>query len=221
MKKKLISFSAFLCFGFLLAAVSISPKLDLTVSSWFYQQSRFCLDEGGFDWLIRRGIPAFLGLSGLAVFGLWILGRLRGRAYWGVNTPKMLITFGTLILGTGVIVNGIFKSFWGRARPIDIEPFGGEASFSLPLMVSHQCRWDCSFMSGHTSIAFWAVSLAVLLPKHLRKYWVVIALLIGTITGVARIAQGMHFLSDVLFAAAVNLLLVYAFYYWFGSREKI
>ena len=37
-----------------------------------------------------------------------------------------------LAIGPGVIVNGVFKPFWGRPRPHDTIPFGGERDF-LPV----------------------------------------------------------------------------------------
>lgn len=73
--------------------------------------------------------------------------------------------FGNHAGWTFLIVNGIFKTFWGRARPRDIDLFGGSKAFSLPLEISNQCAWDCSFMSGHTAVAFWLLAPALLAPK--------------------------------------------------------
>ena len=44
-----------------------------------------------------------------------------------------------LIFGTGVIVNSIFKSFWGRARPNDTLVFGGEQPFTIPWLNVDYC----------------------------------------------------------------------------------
>jgi lipid A 4'-phosphatase len=104
------------------------------------------------------------------------------------------------------------KRIGGRARPRDIDLFGGSKAFSLPLEISNQCAWDCSFMSGHTAVAFWLLAPALLAPKKFRSFAVAAALLFGMTTAVFRIGQGAHFFSDVAFSALVMSLLIVAVY---------
>jgi hypothetical protein len=59
--------------------------------------------------------------------------------------------FSCLVLGTGVIVNSIFKSFWGRARPNDTIVFGGEQPYTIPWLNVDYCETNCSFVSGDVS----------------------------------------------------------------------
>lgn len=204
----------------LTAVFILSPRTDPSVSEYFYHKGGFYLRNGFIAWLITHGIPYGLGLVGLMIFGLWLWGRRQGCPLLGVTTPVMLLTFGTMCLGPGLITNGIFKSFWGRARPEDVTYFGGDKLFSLPLEISNQCNWDCSFMSGHTAIAFWSVSLALLFPRRLRVYTIGAAIMLGTLVGAARIAQGRHFLSDVIFAAVITLFVVAAFYKGLFPEQK-
>ena len=65
--------------------------------------------------------------------------------------------FSCLVLGTGVIVNSIFKSFWGRARPNDTLVFGGEQPFTIPWLNVDYCETNCSFVSG--DVSFFTLSL--------------------------------------------------------------
>lgn len=154
--------------------------------------------------LFELSVPIALGFCGLVIFGLWLGGRLNCRVIAGVNRRVMLLTFGTLVLGPLLAINGILKSFWGRARPMEIFEFGGFKTFSPAGIISNQCSLDCSFASGHTAMGFWALSLALLAPRRFRRQAVAAALTLGALLGIGRIAQGMHFLSDVLFAAFIT-----------------
>ena len=149
--------------------VAVSPQLDLAVSAFFFRDNRFYLGDWGFFPFLRRGLPEiFIGIA--AAFGLiWGWGLLRRRWLWGINTNVMLVTTGSMLLGPILIVNGIFKTFWGRARPYQIIEFGGNKNFTSPMVISNQCDWDCSFMSGHTAVIFWSLALALLLPHRYRK----------------------------------------------------
>ena len=63
-------------------------------------------------------------------------------------------------------------------------------------------------MSGETAGAFWLVAPASLAPPPLRLPAVALALGVGVLTGVMRVAFGGHFPSDVLFAGLFTLILV-------------
>lgn len=194
--------------GLLFVVVAVSPVLDIAVSRMFYHDGHFYFQSGAAAWLIELGIPALLGLLGLVMLGLWIAGKLRCRPVAGVDTRAMLLTFGTMVLGPGLIVNGLFKTFWGRARPYEISQFGGERLFTPPMVIADQCSRDCSFMSGHTAIGFWIICFALLLPRRYRKASIAAALTAGAVLGAARIAQGMHFFSDVVFAGVIIVAVV-------------
>ena len=188
--------------------VAVSPQLDLAVSAFFFRDNRFYLGDWGFFPFLRRGLPEiFIGIA--AAFGLiWGWGLLRRRWLWGINTKVMLLTTGSMLLGPILIVNGIFKTFWGRARPYQIIEFGGNKNFTSPMVISNQCDWDCSFMSGHTAVIFWSLALALLLPHRYRKWGISAVIILGIATGIARIAQGSHFVSDVFFSATITYALI-------------
>lgn len=197
----------------LFMVVAVSPSVDLELSSYFYRNDTFYLSDWGFFPFLRKGFPELL----IAVAGgyglIWAYGLIRQKWLWHVNTRVMLFTTGSMLLGPILIINGIFKTLWGRARPHQIIEFGGDKIFTSPMIISDQCDWDCSFMSGHTAVVFWSLSLALLLPHRYRKYGITVVILLGIATGIARIAQGNHFFSDVFFSATLTYSLILWLHY--------
>ena len=186
--------------------------IDIYVSSLFYDNGHFVLEKDILGNLIRKGIPELIVLSAVIIFVVWLYGKKKHKVVWKIDNKIMLLTFGTMFLGPILIVNGIFKSFWGRARPQDVLQFGGNKMFTLPFEMSNQCAWDCSFMSGHTAVAFWLVAPALLAPKKYKLLTIGAALAFGCLTAVFRIGQGAHFLTDVLSSAVLMLVLIWFVY---------
>jgi len=183
------------------------PQIDLGVSALFYDPatSRF-MDDGPLLDLIRKGIPPVLYSALLFAVLLWLGDRfVPGPRLNRPDGRQILFLVLSLALGPGLVVNGILKEWWGRARPGDIIPFGGEATFTPPWMIADQCASNCSFVSGHASMAFWVVAFALLAPRPARPWAVAVALLFGVAVGLARIAVGGHFLSDVVFAGIITV----------------
>jgi lipid A 4'-phosphatase len=112
----------------------------------------------------------------------------------------LVFLLSAVILGPGLLVNMGLKDNWGRPRPRQVMEFGGEKHYEPPLSPGLRCD-DChSFVSGHASIGFCFFGLALL--SRSRK-WLWLPAIAGTAIGVTRIAQGGHFLSDVLFSGWV------------------
>jgi hypothetical protein len=63
------------------------------------------------------------------------------------------------------------------------------------------CRWDCSFPSGHSSITFAA---ATVIERHLGWKYSIPGYLIASYVAASRLHDNQHFLSDVVFGAAVG-----------------
>ncbi len=126
--------------------------------------------------------------------------------------PPNIVAFvlGTLALGTGLIVNGLFKSFSGRPRPIATDLFGGKMSFVPAWNFDGMCPRNCSFISGEGSSAMWLVVFVLLLPRPARG--VAFALVVPLVVALSlnRIAFGGHYLSDVLIAWCVTLIVILA-----------
>lgn len=112
------------------------------------------------------------------------------------------------LVGPGLIVNYVFKAEWGRARPRNVVEFGGKSEFTHPWQPRDNPKGN-SFPSGHASYAFFLVSPYFVLRK--RKPAVARAFLCGgvgygVLMGAARIVQGAHFLSDVLWSGTIVYL---------------
>jgi membrane-associated PAP2 superfamily phosphatase len=107
-----------------------------------------------------------------------------------------------LIIGPGVIVNGVFKPFWGRPRPYSTIPFGGDQEF-LPVF-QNGCSQDyASFPCGHASMGFYLMAPAFFFYRRrprLAVGFLCLGLVAGITIGMARIVEGSHFASDVLWA---------------------
>lgn len=182
------------------------PGIDIAPSSWFY------VAETGFTWnpdgaleFVRRAVPGLV-IGSLAVcFALWITGLCFERWPWRIATPSIVYLLVTLLVGPGLIVEALLKPLWGRARPKDIGLFGGDAAYTPPWRIAHECAHNCSFVSGHAAAAFWITAYAFVLPPRWRPGGVLVGLAFGLAVGLVRIVQGAHFISDV---AAAGLLVI-------------
>jgi lipid A 4'-phosphatase len=210
MNRSALPMAVFGLMGAALLALVFWPRLDLVVSGWFYESGqRFFLAEH----------PVFLALHVLAVRGAWALGgallalalaaAMRRKAVGGVTAKGWLFALLALLIGPALIANGVFKDHWGRARPREVVEFGGASSFSPAFMPQPVATRNGSFVSGDASFGFYLPCFAYLAPLASRRklsrpmFWGGMAA--GGAFGLARIAMGAHFLSDVLFAALLML----------------
>ncbi|OGU16741.1 MAG: hypothetical protein A2076_06915 [Geobacteraceae bacterium GWC2_53_11] len=161
-------------------------------------------------YLLDRGPAIALGVCGLVAA---ITGAIyRQRRNW-IRPGLFLVLL--LALGPGLIVNTVFKDYWGRPRPREIIQFGGKKEFLHPWQkgVAHKGR---SFPSGHASAAFYLTAPFFIYRRRkprIAAWWMFGGLLFGTLMSVARITQGGHFLSDNLWAWGMVHLTAIALYY--------
>ena len=120
----------------------------------------------------------------------------------------------SLVIGPGLLVNTLFKDNWGRARPKQVDLFGGEASYTPVWQISDNCERNCSFVSGEASSAIWLTTLVFLAPRSWR---VPLAIGIGGLAvalSLNRVAFGGHFLSDTMLSWLLTLTVLFAVYRW-------
>jgi lipid A 4'-phosphatase len=201
--------------AFTLAIFLFAPQVDLAASELFYDPERgFVLASWRPIVLLFQAIPwiAWGTLSLVAVGVSWLL--LLGRPLWRLDRKALIFLVASTAVGPGLLANTLLKDHWGRARPTQIEAFGGAHRFTPAPLPAAECDRNCAFVSGHAALAFSLVSLAFLLPPgHSRRRGLTAALGFGALVGMGRIAQGAHFLSDVVYAG----LLAYgttALLYW-------
>ncbi len=105
-----------------------------------------CCEQGGIVRIPRRGAGASAGQ-----FSGWA-GRVAGhRALLGNGDPA-------LSCGPRRLVNGLLKRSFGRARPVQIRPFGGDGPFTQAWEVSDYCQSACSFVSAEVAEGNGAIS---------------------------------------------------------------
>lgn len=184
------------------------PGFDLWISGLFAE------GRAGFPWSdawVLEASHRFVNELGLFVslfvlFGLaWTFGT--GRALLRLGRRGYAYLTLVLALGPGLLVNGLLKAHWGRARPRDVEAFGGEAAFTPALERAGECAANCSFVSGDVSFAAALLAFSIVLGGA-GAAWARLALVFTGWIAFVRVAQGAHFLSDVVFAALLSTLLV-------------
>jgi lipid A 4'-phosphatase len=127
--------------------------------------------------------------------------------------PCMAIVL-AIALGPGLLVNGILKPYWGRPRPVEVTNFGGNKEFR-PVWKPGGPGAGRSFTCGHCAMAFSLASGVAFYPLYptISICAVVGGVAYGTIMGAARMAQGGHFPTDVLWSGALVLMLITLLYY--------
>lgn len=188
------------------------PTLDIAISGLFYGPAGFAAAH--VESLIRLRM---LGDDLIFLVLVAILAAVLGKMVWpgrpiGMRPRSGLFLIAALALGPGLVVNGLFKSFSGRPRPIGIEAFGGPSPFVPAWRFSDYCSSNCSFISGEASSAIWLMGLVFLAPKPLRP---ILAVPIGALVlalSLNRIAFGGHFASDVLISFGFTLLVMILLY---------
>jgi lipid A 4'-phosphatase len=186
------------------APFALWPELDLVIAG--------ALRDGEGAFVGRRSTPLLVlyeavpwlgrgaALAALLAFLLWPRGSgPLGRRWW----RRLLMLGLALLVGVGVVVNGLMKEGWGRARPVAVTAFGGAAEFSPALRPVRACRTNCSFVSGHAATGFALGAVGLFGAAATRRRWLLAGLCAGLAIGAMRVAQGAHFPSDVLFAGVL------------------
>ncbi len=175
----------------------IWPHLDLQAAAWFYDPATktFPAKQQLFFQVLTKGLTPLLLL--FAGWTAWI-------SWQHHNWRPLVYMLACLAIGPGLVVNALFKDHWDRARPRQIEQFGGDKRFTPVLQPSDQCVRNCSFPSGDASGGFVVFAFAFLATTARgRRYWLLAATATGLLFGYSRMALGAHFLSDVLFAGLI------------------
>ena len=165
---ELLTISALLAGSFFLAF----PGFDMVVSGHFADTTGFRLIHSP---SVQFARSTAIGLSNgpivVAISLLMFSAILRRKI---ILKPRVLVfAIVSFALVPGLLVNGILKRQSGRARPRDIDVFGGDAAFTPVLQFADQCRTNCSFVSAEASALFTLTAILLLiflpcLPSRLR-----------------------------------------------------
>lgn len=183
-----------------------NTMLDMQIQARFYSATSGWIHKS--DALVKLlyhfgNLPALaLAVGGLAMVG-WGYSRYKYIKWRKIGYFLVL----TMVLAPGLLINVILKDHWGRPRPRNVVEFGGKYQYEKLLSIEPSSAGK-SFPCGHASMGFYLFVPWFLLRKKQPKYAVLslfTGLLAGFAIGWARVAQGGHFASDVLWSC----LLVY------------
>jgi lipid A 4'-phosphatase len=208
MSKTSLYIAVFLCILFSILFI-IFPQIDIKTSSSFYYQGSFVKQE----WMdMARNILDWITYFLVAFLILIFIWSILHKKYSLLKASFFLVL--CFALGPGLLVNVTLKNNWGRPRPTAITQFGGNQTYQKPWVISQQCKTNCSFPAGEPSTAFTFFAFVFLFRKKIgRRLMITLFALNWLLFSYIRIAQGGHFLSDVLIGATLIYILIWLCYY--------
>lgn len=193
---------------FIAIIAPFTPYLDLALERYFYKGgvdhsfSNNLFYQFFYDYMV---IPA--EIIGLLAGFFYILSFV--SPYWKRWRTEFLYLLLVMVLGAGLIVHTALKDNWGRPRPRQVIEFGGNQPFRPFYKPNffHQPEPSKSFTCGHCTMGFYFFAFTILGLRYNYKMLfygsLFLALTLGFLLGLARMAQGAHFFSDVLLSALV------------------
>lgn len=192
-----------------------TPWIDLSVASYFYEPDGF-VPQRDPDHPVMTALYCFGELPGQIVGAVAILvalGSYVWPSWYRWRNPALVLAL-TFVIGAGVMINVVFKELWGRPRPKQLEMFGGTEAFRpfyRPQWKQPEKKDIKSFPSGHAAMGFLFLTVGLIgwyeRRQGLYVGGMVFGMLLGVLLSYIRMAQGGHFLTDVL-ASALLMWLV-------------
>lgn len=218
-------------------------KYDIEMTNLFYDSAqppgdRFFLGkEEPWNWL-RKNDDTFTFLLVLPLFLSLIASFI--KAEFKYLRKYSLFGLTSVLLGSGLLVNILFKGYWGRPRPREVLWWPDSINAdNLPFYKV----WDPAFIDGFDSKSFPCGHASIVIayivifyifkhPEILAKIsgevrsWKIklftafkyigwsVAFIGGGLMGFTRIVQGAHFASDVLWSFGMVLLSNWILYYF-------
>ena len=209
----------FFCLLFFVLGVSVifvSSDLDLLIATYFYNFKTASWRLAQNFWVNAiynyGALPQLLSLH-----FLWVLLFLAYFKKTLINYNKHLILVSAVFASEILVV--VCKELFSRPRPRELIVFGGDNAFAKLWQIGEQ---GLSFPSSHAKSGFIMIVLFYLLyfsHKKIAYFFLVLSLLLGAALGYARIAQGGHFLSDVIFSGFFAHFSVLASVYFLDKRK--
>ncbi len=185
-----------------------TPWLDQAIEHWFFtlKTPHAFVSNEWTEFVYSYLVLLAEGVIGIALL-CWVCTYLMPA--WKKWRTHLLMLILPALMGAGLVVHAVLKDHWGRPRPKQTIEFGGMQEyrpFYKPNFF-HQPEPSKSFPCGHCSMGFYFFAIAAV-GKRLKSSFlyhggIFAAWVLGTILGVTRMAQGGHFLSDVLVSALI------------------
>jgi lipid A 4'-phosphatase len=211
---------------FLIAVVAVGllfilfPEIDLAVSNLFYTPGEgFYLSSLPWVQFFYHYGPQIVVILSMFVLLFFITAYIRRKKTFNVDNVIWLYLVLVMLIGPGLIVNVILKDNWGRCRPAETVNFGGTEKFSPALIITGNGNDHASFVSGHSATGYALLALSLVLTRY-RRLVFTFAVFYGSLIGLARIIQGGHFLSDVVFSFIVVYLTAKILHFFLFRHKK-
>ena len=182
---------------------------DPTIGKFPYQEHPI------FTKVLHHGLKTLMYVMGVSsiIVSIWFLKKTKDV----LTTRHALVGIVGVILIPALVAS--LKHLTNKHCPWSLDMFGGAIPYAglLDVLPASYPRGQC-FPAGHAAGGFmwfsWAIALWSIQPKTARIFfWA--AIFFGLLMGVARMAQGAHFFSHVLWTAwfswAIGMMLAYIF----------
>ena len=182
--------------------VCVLNNVDIRSASMFYQAGSGFPTGNLQPWkflYVYGEYPAF-AMGAIAVL-LFVAGYFKPTLA-GFRRQALFISL-LFIIAPGVLANLVFKDHWGRPRPRQVDIFGGSMSFHQPWQPGPAPK-NASFPAGHPTVAFFLSAPYFILRLKKRRQallWLYGGVIYGIFMGIARVIQGGHFVTDVIWSA--------------------
>jgi len=189
-------------------------NLDLKLEQNFYKDGSWFLAKVN-PWRFLYVYGTYPGIILAGAYILLLIGSYSIKKLVPLRKEAILILL-TLIIGPGLLINGTFKDHWGRPRPREVNIFGGKWDFREVWEPGIPGKGK-SFPCGHCSMGFIFIAFYFAYKKKnslIRNAAIPVSLTYGVLMGIARMVQGGHFLSDVVWSAGMVYFTVVILYYF-------
>lgn len=204
-------------------ALALSMAARITGADLAFQQAVY--EAGDQSWRLGEHpfwrslyefgpIPALVAVV-LAMVGFFLSWSRSGFRRW---RRVFLYVILVVVTGPGLLANALLKEQWGRPRPREVEGLGGHHVFE-PVLAIDPGSTGKSFPCGHATMGFVIFMGYFLLRRHrprLALGFLITALVVGSMMGLARSLQGAHFLTDTVWAAFVCWIASLVLYHALG-----
>jgi membrane-associated PAP2 superfamily phosphatase len=209
----------------LLLITPFTPWLDLSIENHFYEQGNDPVTHfvnSPFNNFVYNYL-SYLAFAAVGIAGLAFLISFIRNPHWRNHSLAIMLT---MIIGAGLIVHVVLKEYWGRPRPRQIENYGGNQVYHpvwKPQL--NPPEPSKSFTCGHCTMGFFFFALYFVGLRTGNRYlkWggLAAAIILGAMLGWARMAQGGHFFSDVIYSAYFMWIAALMMDWLVYSKEEV
>lgn len=128
--------------------------------------------------------------------------------------PYFLLVVLTTVIACGLLVNTVFKQYWGRPRPNQISELGGYYPYRHVFPPGIPGR-GASFPSGHSAMGFSVITLVFLRRRSKKIAYAGLAtgVVLGGLLSAARMVKGAHFPTDMIWSLGFVTMTATALYF--------